>query len=369
MKKTAIITFHAAHNYGAVLQAYALQQIILRFGFQCDIIDILTKQEKNNLNIIKPTFKFNGLMKNLLSLYYYKQLKEKYRLFQKFIHNNLILTVQSFSSCKEIENANLDYDYYISGSDQIWNHKFIDNDLSFFLSFVKKGIKIAYAPSVGSGKDIEQIPIINQVQKHLKDYNYLSARDITTADIIERLTNKKVKIVLDPTLLLDTNDLLKITSPKKHKDKYIFFYVVKNHKYYYKIARKISEYLKLPVITSTLTGKGDFFNGFKFDFAAGPSEFISLIQNAEFVVTSSFHGTIFSILNKKPFICMDAKNDIRLSNLLSLLDLDKRSATLENLNDILPFIYDIDFDKVNQKLLQHKKYSMDFLKSVLDIKD
>lgn len=150
MKKVGIITFHAAHNYGSMLQAYALQQVVLSMGYDCEIINFRSIVQKEQY---KPIFMVGTLygkcVRFIIQATYALGILKKHRLFERFLKEELILSKKEYTTLKDLESENFNYDYYISGSDQIWNTYTIDFNYAYFLPFVKSGKRIAYAPSMG----------------------------------------------------------------------------------------------------------------------------------------------------------------------------------------------------------------------------
>ena len=143
MKKVGIITFHASHNYGSMLQAYALQQTVLKFGFECEIINLRTHAQRE---MYRPFYRQNGWRKKLKAIRYpFLAMDDvrKHRFFEKFLNQKYILSPDTYTSAEELKDANLDYDCYISGSDQIWNTSCGDFSTAYYLDFVKSGKRIA----------------------------------------------------------------------------------------------------------------------------------------------------------------------------------------------------------------------------------
>jgi hypothetical protein len=365
MKKVLLITFHASHNYGAILQAYALQQKILQMGANCETIDFRTKEEMAKNNVFRKTKAFNGNIKNILSAFYYLPLKNKYKKFENFINTKMRLTSKQYKNVEELSKENLKADVFLTGSDQVWNYDISNKETAYFLSFTNSGFKAAFSPSFGYATNLTDKTLIAKTTTYLNQYNLISVRDEAAADYVLKLTGKKPQITLDPTLLLPAADYDKIAAPQKYKFKYIFFYVVKNRKHFYDMAKKVSAFYKLPVIVSTLSSQYDFSKNFKRDFNSGPQEFISLIKNAEMVLTSSYHGTIFSILYKKPFFTFDGIKDARVSTLFAELGLQSRSLSMDNLQAQLPKVYDVDYNQVYDNLARSKQKSENYLKDVL----
>lgn len=366
-KNVLLITFHATHNYGAVLQAYALQQKIDEAGADCKIIDLRTREETAKNNIFKKTKTFNGIMKNILSLFFLRSLRRKYKNFENFINTRLKLTPETYQTTAELARANLKADIFLTGSDQAWNYKIFGAETAYFLSFTDSENKAAFSPSIGKGANLPDGKLRAAITSSLKNYKLISVRDFVSRDFVSSLTGKTPLVTADPTLLLDAAAWDKIAAPVKYNFKYILFYVIKNDAHFYDMARKAAAFFKLPVIVTTLSSRHDFGTHFKRDFSAGPREFLSLIKNAEMVLTSSMHGTIFSILYKKPFLTFDGMKDERISALFNELGLESRAVTTENIDSALAGIYKTDFASAFEKLEAYRRRSLDFLSKILNI--
>ena len=140
MKKVGIITFHASHNYGSMLQAYALQQVVLSMGYDCEIINFrsIAQKEMYKPIFLKGTF-YGKCVRFIIQATYALDILKKYRLFEYFLKEELILSPKEYTTLHDLENENFSYDYYISGSDQIWNVHAYDFNYAYFLPFVKSG--------------------------------------------------------------------------------------------------------------------------------------------------------------------------------------------------------------------------------------
>lgn len=258
-KKVGIITFHAAHNYGSNLQAYALQQYVSGLGYDCEIINFRSFKQKEQY---KPLTKRKGLKyiaKNAYFLITYRNRKRKYDKFEDFIENKLVKSSKEYNSLEELANANLDYDYYISGSDQIWKTTPYDADMSYFLPFVKRGKRISYAPSCGQ---IEKSSNIDQIGECLRKYDNISVREENGVSLVEKLTGITPPVLIDPTFLIDRTKWLSLCSERVVDGDYIFFYTLFATKESIEIAKRISEFLKIPVVISNISNQYEIFSGF-----------------------------------------------------------------------------------------------------------
>ena len=203
MKKVGILTFHAAYNYGAVLQAYALKEEIKNLGYECKIINFRSKSQIKKYSVINTT-KFNKavLAKNIQNIFYIKQIKGRNEKFEKFINQKLDIYPKESISEKEIEKVINEFDYIICGSDQIWNlsEKVDDKNMCYFLNYKGNFKKISYAASFGDSiKEIEKDK--DEILPLLKDFNYISVREKDAQKFLEKNAIKS-QLTLDPTLLM-----------------------------------------------------------------------------------------------------------------------------------------------------------------------
>lgn len=366
MKSTATITFHASHNYGSNLQAYALQQVIISLGYNNQIINLRTEGQKDLYSVFTRRRGVKYIFKNLSHLLYYFPLKRSYNKFEDFINNRLILT-KEYNSEEELRNADLPFDVFISGSDQIWNPVPKDFDWSYYLTFVKSGKKISYAASFGQLASTGDESVENKIAASLSSYNSISVREAGAANNVLKLIGRTPTITLDPTLLLSKEmwlDLIK-NEKKKIKGDYIFFYTLFADKERMKIIKKVSKTLGLPVVMSKFSNQYDVINPFIKRYDSGPLDFLALIRDAKLVVASSFHGTVFSTLLNVPFFAIDGMKDARISTLLEIAGLEDREITTNNVEGKCALAYDIDFNEANKRIEKARKPSLDYLRESL----
>ena len=372
-KKIALMTWYSYINYGSALQASALYLKIKENGYGVDFI----KYEPKGNNILEKNKKY-FIKRSLLKLKEiinpkYKSV-ERRQLFENFINDNCSYT----SSCKcypELHDLNLKYDAFICGSDQIWSPLCYDS--KYFLDFVDDCNRmIAYAPSLGPGEVVN--PIIREYMKNnIARFKYLSVREQQGANFIKILTGQEAKVVLDPTLLLDSwewDNYIKIEQIKEIQNKeYAICYFLGNSNKYMGYVKKLSKIMKIPfyIIPVTLKQKR---SKEAVPFEVGPREFVSLIRNAKYVYTDSFHGLAFSVNYNIPFSVFkrfkdnDSENqNNRIFNLLEILDLKNRLVDYRNKNkgDIQRHAI-CDFSIANVKLREKRKESIDYLKNALE---
>lgn len=337
------------NNYGGILQGYALKKQLEKMGI--DVTQINYKLSDDNINAKELIKYFVYYRRNKR----FKEFKEKYFNLTPIIRN-----------IDDLKKYNIKCDAFIAGSDQIWNQQIPMKDRkAFFLDFVDKEKKIAYAASVG--RDTIEENERKQIKKWLDNLDYISIREKTGVDLYSSLTDKKIENVLDPTLLLSTEEWDKITNNKKSiNKKYIFSYTLGAEKQVLDIIERISEKLKMGIVE--ISYKKNFKNEIKNVNDAGPSEFVELIKNSDFVLTNSFHGMVFSILNKKQFFVFTrGKMNSRIYDLLDILDLKNRIIDNENINNI-DMNEKINYNKVFKILESERNKSIKFLKEALEIK-
>jgi len=305
IKKVGLLTFHRGYNYGASLQCYALLKKIKDNNIPVEVIDFYKKKKYGNKRI-----SFNLIARNIYNFFYKKQLEEKKNRFDLFNEN--LLTISEIKNIFEddiyLKKINFDkyYEKIVFGSDQIWNldKKIYDRSDIYYGDFDFSGNKVAYAASFGDDLD-EEKNNINFIKKNLRKFTSISVREESAMKFLEQIGIES-KVVVDPTLLLEKEEWYNIIPPERIiEGKYILYYSVNCRKYSWNVAKKISKATGLKVINLTEHPK-IIRSGFKNYYKAGPLEFLNILKNAEYVVTNSFHGTVFSALfNKKLVVAFD----------------------------------------------------------------
>lgn len=369
MKKVGIITFHNAHNYGAILQAYALQETVKRLGNEACIINYKNKKILRPYKLIQYSKK--NPVKCIKMLYNsfknYKINKVRYDKFENFINEKLNLTM-SYNSIKQLKENFPKLDCYITGSDQVWNTGIVGGlSNAYTLNFGEDSInRISYAASIGNSKIEDKYKV--DYKSKLNKLNYVSVREENAKIELEQILDKNINVVLDPTLLLTREEWEKRTDNKeKINEKYILAYMVQENEEYKKIVKYLSKKTGLKVVH--FDKEKIYENELKREYTADPFDFISLIKNAQYVVTTSFHATVFSIIfNKKFFIVPHKKTGLRVTNLLQKLEIKNRVYyTLQDFENI-DYNLKTDYEKVKEKLEIEKEKSIKFLKEAIEDK-
>lgn len=369
--KTATITFHKAINYGAILQTYALQQSILKLGIDNDIIDYDCKLISNEYKLINTKSIKSLIKSSIKSLITFKMFFCKKNKFKLFIKKYIVLTNPVNKDILKSEEFNNKYNFFITGSDQVWNYEITNLDDPYFLNFVKDKSKIkSYAASFGVGCIPESLKL--KYKNYLERFSSILVREKTGANIIENLIDKKVNIVLDPVLLLNQNEWNKIifkTNFEDIKNNYILVYM--STPYIKIFAEKLSLKYNIPIfnIADFILRKRDKIGQTKSEL--GPEEFISAIKNARFIITGSFHAVVFSIIYNKDFFInnVDKIKENRSSRQKDLLDLlEIKDREIFNHDDDTDFV-PIDWNNVNKKLEIERNKSINELKKMLGVND
>lgn len=357
--KVGVITFHSANNYGATLQTWALQKVLKNLGcdagvihYHPDVIDRLYDPMLMKKGI-------NRLLKRLSLSIFNRQSLKRYDKFQRFLDNNLQL-LGDFRTYEELKKAKLGLDAYITGSDQVWNPTHIGGyNPAYFLEFAEPGKKkLSYAASIGS--DTIHPKYREDMRRALSSFTGISVREASIQEAVQELSDQPVHVVLDPTLLLAKEDYEDIKVKKEKKEPYILVYSIEKNSQVNALANKISVSLGMPIIQRRpLPG---LINEQEPFYTADAGEFVGLIEAADYVVTNSFHGTVFSILYGKPFVSM-LHSDTGSRTLDLLTELGLQSHILYDIKDFTDFsMFRIeDPEGLKNRIEEGRKSSMDFL--------
>lgn len=353
MKTVGILTFHYADNYGAVLQTYALRKKINSLA-DCgaEIINFAPKGFSYSL--------YKNEEKARQSLIYKRQL------FEEFLKDKCGVSGTMISKITGNQ-----YDYYCVGSDQVWNLNFAD--MEFFLPHIDEdAVRISYAASIGMGlaKAYQQKEIF---QKYVSKFKAVSLREREYVDFIRNVCKKECRCVLDPTLLLEESDYTDIVSKDRLKNEsFIFFFWLKHDDRLMQgveFANTVSRKYHLPIVHSIAdAGKYMFNMDAGCMMYEGVENFLWYIKNAKFVITNSYHATLFSIQFRTPFYTFVVKSmRSRIDTLVETLGIGDRVVEgyigSNEMND------KVDFDSIHTKIQEERIASMQFLKEALDIKE
>lgn len=386
MKRIGIITYFYYYNYGTMLQGYALQKVMEKLGkghFSAEIIDC--RFDEKNLSFwaivrirLRRFFIYFTQIKRVISVFknrdlakinnikYKEEIIKKKGLFDDFFANCCVMSEKTYNNSRDLYPEPPIYDIYVTGSDQTWSPKVGLRD-SLFLGFAPKGkIKSAYAPSIGVveySSDEE-----NYVREHLQDYQFVSCREKYGTSILKNLSPVSVETVLDPTLLMRADDWREVAVKPEISGKYILCYFIGDRDYYRDFARQLSTQIGLPLVF--IPGSNvDIKSGNTLVWESGPREFLGLIDNAEVVLTDSFHGTIFSINFNKTFYSFIKHSGKKAMDNMRIVDILERMNLLDRLKES----YDggdidyslIDYSGTNSLLQAERANSESYIEKIL----
>ncbi|MEL6928886.1 MAG: polysaccharide pyruvyl transferase family protein [Cyanobacteria bacterium J06600_6] len=346
MFKIGILTYHYSVNYGAVLQAYGLYQFLTARGYEAEFIDYRPVTARDS-NLKYLYFRGQKLINPLLLVSGTKKMLK----LNKFWKSQIKMSTKTYYTRQELKAAAADYDAVITGSDEVWN---IDNsmleygqDRSFFLDFIdgKQVAKLSYAASFGGTVKLGKLQ--SEIYRLFADFQTILVRDGNSQRLVESGGFEADK-VLDPTLIADFGE---ITAPPPLEQPYILLYGSFSLEQGACITA-LAQARKLKIVAiGARPGKWQPPNNI---LEVSPQEWLGYYAGASFVFTNYFHGTIFSIIFRKPFISFDRpEKSIKVRDLLTDLKLEQRIVTeaqLGNLNwdDYLEL--ELDTDNLNQKI-------------------
>lgn len=361
-EKIGIVTFHNADNYGAMLQTYALYSY-LKKTCNVEVIDYRNKYIEKNYQLFRK--KTDGIIlaiaKWCMDLCRLRRRLVRRTNFEQY-RSKIEITEEVYSIT---DIAKKRYNCIISGSDQVWNTNLTGGiDDIYFLNIPKeklKAKKVSYAASCGEVSELG----VNKEQaiSLIKDFDCISVREKNLEEYLKEEAGINTETVVDPTLLLSKEEWINmIDTHPVEKGKYILVYSVgKVNSEFYKIVNSISRIMNLKIIYFDVKKINNQYNCKKKNwYTAGPDEFLNLLYNAEFVITTSFHGLAMSVLLNKKICIIYNKRSSRLSSLVETLGLD--DVVYRNGSDIEEIIStDIDWDKIELKLAKEREKSIIWL--------
>ena len=344
--KTGILTFHEADSYGAVLQAYALQQTLQNLGSDSEFVQIQMPRSSSAQEAVTGA-----------AAVFARRIQaegEKRRLlFQQFRREHLKIS----RPYRPEENIDGDFDRFVAGSDQIWNFRIPDADSRYFLPFAVPQKRYSYAASFGADALPEKAK--EWVARQLSQFRSISVREESGCQIVKELTGKEAQVCLDPTLLLSREEWEQLLPPQKPAEPYLLLFLLKYDENLVRKAREAAQQQGLPLRTVTAAFMPQLgipaWNG------TGVADWLAAIANAEAVFTNSFHGIVFSLIFGRSFHAQLLTGELssrngRILELLSSLQLSEAAS-----GTVTP-----DYQKVWELLRSKRDASVAYLRSILD---
>lgn len=358
--KTLTVTYHHTCNYGATLQTYSLHRVIKSLGHD-NLVFEYPEAPKKSTSFFKNPYVFLRMQFQKYSYLFRKdEIDARIESFKKF-HSRNIQKTRVYKDIEDLRNNTPAVDCLITGSDQVWNMNSLTKfKPAHFLDFgPKEIIRFSYAAS------IEKLNYTNQqkeyVAKVIASYKGVSLRETSARDYINSFTNANAIQVVDPVFLLNKEEWGSVAEEGRIKEPYILCYQVSSNP----LMQKMANYLKKKTgckIVSVCHGSIKWIKSDYSLFDVSPEEFLGLYKKANYVLTTSFHGTALALVFERPFISLvrpDSKN--RIVDLLKLLGLEKScvSSTGEF------HVPDIDYSTVRSILEAERSRSLDYLKKML----
>lgn len=323
--KIGIITMHKVLNAGSSLQAWALYHKIEQLGYSCEIIDYQYPNQfhRSQQQTIDTRHDLIRSWINRGKYFLLYRTKKQHQRFSKFWQSSWQSSAP-YNTPKSLQLNPPRYDIYIVGSDQVWNPKCMYGDPSFFCAFAKDKPRISYASSFAQADIPDEL--YKTYETLLSGFSSISVREEGARDLVRKLTGKDATVVCDPTLLLTKQDYAPFIAKSEIKIKkpyilaYILSYAYNPYPTILEVIEKVSRERKLPVFYMMANTIDDYHFGHSIT-NAGPNEFLSLIANAECVVTSSFHGVAFALNFEKDFYAVLPKNVDNNNRIYSLLNI------------------------------------------------
>lgn len=364
------------NNYGTSLQAYATIKVLQENGFNVRIIrynkqrglfgtlkalpqylrsgggdELIIRINKKIQSVFHPRFKFENSLRN-------------HAVEEGFKENIFEPLCDYYNNYEEMSKASSTYDVCLVGSDQLWHPMGLASGF-YNLMFVNDSVpKIAYAASFG----VSSIPKFQHegTKKYLERMDWISVREQKGKEIVETLSNAKADFVCDPTMLLTKQEWENFSAPSKKNinEPYIFVYFLGERPEIREKAKELAQKTGCKLVVMRHVDKfikmDDYFGDFA-PYDIDPRDFVNLLRNANYVVTDSFHGTIFSIMMEKKFITFYRVNTLKSGSTHSRIDslLDKFGLTSRLFKDDIysQAVADIDYSKVSLKAEEFRQHS------------
>ena len=294
MKKIGIITINDFNNYGNRLQCYAVQYYLENMGYNVE--NVYNEYNSNSFIVNKAKILIRSL-KDFNNRKTIAVRKQNFLEFNKYIK----FSEKSIINGKLNEDFNKKYDFFITGSDQVWNPYDKGRSGIDFLSFANDEKKISFSASLG----VEKVPDykVEEYKQYLKNYKSISVREETAKKIVEDLTNREdIEVLVDPTMLLTADDWETVSQKPNifYHSKYILTYFLGGSSKWENITKSIADKYSCEIV--------DIYDKNSIFYTCGPQHFLNLVKDAFLICTDSFHSVVFSFLFNKPFIVFDREN-------------------------------------------------------------
>ena len=365
MKKIGTISYNIYcnfTNYGSALQTWALHQAIKKLEAYPVLVDYCPDvlKDKNPLNPFGNMWDKDDESKRMVELSM-PAIRTNYEKFERFFHEQFIRTSQKYTSKNFDQISKEGLDGFVCGSDTIFCPDEFGFDDGYYANYaVMKGNSVSYAASFGDPHFTEETYQI--LDDRIKNFKALGIRENQMVPYLKQHTTVPVQRTIDPTLLLSIEDYHEIIGEKQDTKKYLLLYSRRYSPKMEEYAEKLAAENGLKIIDISLRAT-NAERGHIMRYDAGVEEFLSLVKNAEYIVTNSFHGMIFSVQFRRPFVIFSREQcDNKIEELLELFGL--RDRMLVTGTEIFK---DINYNDVHDRISVARKESLEFLKMELEL--
>lgn len=368
--KIGDITFQWSYNCGSILQCMALRRVLQSLGNEVEVINFSTPEQRRLYSVFYPWSSVRNIAKNLLCMPGHAKIADHYAQYDAYIKAQFGYEEEPMASSEELRERLPCFDALVAGGDQVWNVNVQDFSTAYFLDFSDNTYKFSYSPSLGA-TDINLSPNAQEYSELLSKFSGISCREPNGAKRLHQLTGRDVELVLDPSLLLSAEEWRQeVNDPDVGVPScsFIFYYAFSYSADNNAAIERLAEELDMPVIVidakQWYIRRLSQYKHFVLSETTGPEAFLKYMDRAAYVVTTSFHGTAFSIIFGKQFAYInlpkhDAGDD-RTSFLVDELGLDDRFIMVDSLSSGM-LRRTIDWRGVYVKLDRMQQLSLSYI--------
>lgn len=353
MKKVGILTFHRAHNYGAVLQCYALQEVLKKLGYDVKVIDY-RQPYIEKLYAPFSIIRFCEMLLHPRGMYRYLKLIPR-RIKKKKMYSLFLDKWLSLSEACDKLSIKQDIDTYVIGSDQLWGLHCTEDvvDPIYFGDFKRNDNSKIIGYAISSNQESIESISSEELKKYSSNFTTLSFRESAISDAVREKSGVDSRVDIDPTLLTDASTWDAMINEKWANEKYVLLYQVRTLKKDIDLLdRKAAELAK------KLNCKVIDLSTMKYTV----EDFVSLFKYAQCVITSSFHASVFSVIFERPLQAVMLKDghDGRYENILRAIGAEQMLVDM----DFTPVKLDVDYAPIKSKLQDLQQKSISYLREI-----
>jgi len=366
--RVLILTFQFAKNYGAILQAHALSSYIKEnLKEECEIIQYWPEKSDASWRLYLRGWHPKVILRNLYVFFnrsFIKEYKKKNAIMAKAINELLPLTEKKYDYSGIHTNPPL-ADAYICGSDQVWNFVKCFDDPTYFFDFTKGMTnvrRIGYAPSIADPWPESRW---DEFRGYLSNMDYISVREKSDVEVVEKLSGKHVTHVIDPVFLKSRDYWEKLAIEPDIREPYIFCYFLGTNDLAVNLVKKVHTVSGCKIVHLNLNARDRFNSDYDLR-AVSPQQFLGFIKNASYVCTNSFHCSAFSIIFRRNY-CVAPKSfaNARMESLQEMFGLGQRLFRQEIVDSLNKNSLVVDYSKADELFAPFEKTSKEYLKNAL----